>query len=304
MMYNFEKNTSEVREYQQELKTDNPKLYEIYEKAILLRNPSALKEKTKKQFIELKRIFWWKRYKKFLKFVNNFYTIRYDEFQWDIFKAPIYTWIQTNWWYELDQSVKAENYVYAGFDKIPHTSTYFNSKRELQEEKNLHFINEKDFEWNAELVFCDIANISQAKIFGDNIKWDLETYMINCFEYSEWKKLLALYLSIIFENPEDISDFFQNNNSRAIAQHWSWIIQNSLNVSEIKEEVLRLERQNEAINKMKEIYLQTGILPPFSLEIRIQDEVKKSDIQEIISKNKESFYNKISKILGKPNKQS
>ena len=153
-------------------------------------------------------------------------------------------------------------------------------------------------------MFCDIANISQAKIFGDNIKWDLETYMINCFEYSEWKKLLALYLSIIFENPEDISDFFQNNNSRAIAQHWSWIIQNSLNVSEIKEEVLRLERQNEAINKMKEIYLQTGILPPFSLEIRIQDEVKKSDIQEIISKNKESFYNKISKILGKPNKQS
>lgn len=69
------------------------------------------------------------------------------------------------------------------------------------------------------ISFCDIANIWQARNFGDNNMWCLEAYMTNCFEFSEGKKLLALYLSIIFESPEDIVWIFRYNNIQS-AQHW------------------------------------------------------------------------------------
>lgn len=147
-----------VEEFRQELKSSNPELYKVYEEAILWRNPWALREKTQKQFEDLKRKFWSKKYKEFLKFVDNLIIVRSDNFQWDTFEAPIHTWNQTHWGYFGDQLVKAENYVYASFDKIRHSMTYLNpdenTEKQIQENKGLHCLNDKDCEWKAELVFA------------------------------------------------------------------------------------------------------------------------------------------------------
>ncbi|PID83701.1 hypothetical protein CSB09_04815 [Candidatus Gracilibacteria bacterium] len=303
---------TKVQRLQEELKMSNIQLYRIYEAAVIGRNPLALREKTVEKFNELKNEFGSRRYKKFLNSVNRFVVIRYDEFQGDVFKAPIFTGRQTGGGHYADQAAKAENYVYASFDKIPHCMTYFRESMgsledQMQGNKNLHCIDEKECFGRAELVFGDIDNILTTR-FDDNDEGILERYMNNCFEYREGKKLLALYLSIILEKPEDIPEFFQDNNCPDEIQYWynqdyfgeiscyKYDLEKNPQMKRFyKSKIKKSMRKQRMIEKMKEVYKKTGLFPPYSLEIRIQNEVKKANIESFTQQR--VFHSKISQIL-------
>ncbi len=297
--------SDELIEDQKLLKHDNIELYKIYQEAILNRDPSVLKEKTQQQVQELKKLFQSKQLKKFNKFVEDFIVIRHDSNWTDTFKAPIHTWNQSwGWNYYTDHMVRAENYVYASFDKISHYMTKYDWKTNSLEQNhkdNIYWIQEWSITNRAELVFCDIANIPWAKKYWNwKNRWVLETYMLNCFEYNTGKELLALYLSIVFDSEEDVIEFFSNNHPHQ-SQHWYdsfWGEKYKSPIEQWQKDInSKIDFENNTIERMKEIFVKTWIIPPLSLEVRIQDEAEKKEINQIIENRKKTVLNKVLDIL-------
>jgi len=291
------------------LQEKNPELYKIYNDTILLKRTNTLKRKTKLQFQEMKTLFKSKKYKSFKKFVDTLLVIRNDSSWAENFKAPIHTWIQSHWGKELDQMVKAENYVYASFDNISHymASNYKDELKQLSEEtlknRNIHFIDDSEIKEKSEIIFCDIANISQAINYWEEKMWVLEGYMKNCFDYEWWKKILALYLSIVFDTPEQAKIFLKKHKHPKEVQLWYSDIEdlrkpyNPVTQDWQKDVNNEIESNNRVIQNMKEIFIKTWILPPLSLEVRIQDEANKINVTDLINKQKETVLSKIFNIL-------
>lgn len=270
----------------------NPKTEQLYNEIILNENFDVLRKKTHEQIKKLSELFFknpkffhirhnfaqGRKLKAFTEYVDALKPIRNDVGKYDEFKSPQLTG-NINSYGGLDPLVKAERHVYASFDKMAH---YMSGK--LGVSPNTIELSDDGLEDRAQIVMIDIANIpSRASQQGKGL---MEKYLTNMFDYKGGKKILSLYLALVFDDPRDAEYTFDRNNSR-LAQLWDedddfseFGNDNDLlrgktpkEVSEILETIIP-EKRRKFGRKMKFILQETGIEPPCSLELRIQDSVK------------------------------
>ncbi|EKE28168.1 MAG: hypothetical protein ACD_3C00086G0012 [uncultured bacterium (gcode 4)] len=300
MSEKFEKFEDEVARCVDLLKIENQQLFEIYIKAIIKKDPISLVGKSKRQLNDLKKNYKHKNKKEFQKFADSLFVVRSDDSH-DIFKAPIHTWNQTGgWWSIHDFLVKAQNYVYASFDQIPNYMTSYYSFINPQEASGfwakIRYIDENEIRSKSEIAFCDIASLDLATSGLKRRHSLLESYLNNLFDYNTGKELLVEYLSIVFNDTQEMKAVMDQFRAPQFLQNWNqyMMFENFTKIMDIPwiPENLRAQRMEDIHAKMIEIYEQTWILPPFWAEIRIHDEAKSVNREELlraINKTKSRF---------------
>jgi hypothetical protein len=269
-----------------QLLNDNEALRDLYIRAFVEKDPSALREKTEKQIDLIEKYKSLGSIDDFEVFIDSLIPMTHTSVQVDELLAPIHTKIQKHGGTEIDKLVRAENYVYASFDGIAHHMTYRGSERakllspEELKEANIKILDQDDFQQRAEIVMMDVVDLKGFRK-GNTL---VDSYINNCFDYETGKQLLAVYLSKIFKTPEEAMRFILHSNDRRSAQNWSDIRFTRFGMPEslhprTKEEYDIIvaetnQRHIEIIDRMKEIYEEIGIVPPLALEIRIHDSAK------------------------------
>ncbi len=251
---------------------ESPEQREVFEQILIEGDRKALENKTKKQLTQINTHYFGKhplrhpvrtvkrqaKRKKFQKFVNALKPVRHDKKEFDVYKSPRTTGeIQS--YGAQDLIAQADAYVYASFDGIRHHMTRSN--------EYLRELDSGEMESRGEIVMQDMANIEARH-------HDLPTsaYLNNVFDYKQGKDVLATYLAMVFESPQEATEFLQRNNRPQIAQHWERAITTSTNT--LPAGVKRNDaRYTEIRERMKEVLAKTGIEPPLSLEVRIRGQV-------------------------------
>lgn len=278
--------------------SENSEVNRLYKEIILNENLVVLKEKTAKQIEELSRLFFKyprifhirynlvqkEKLEVFTEYVETFKPIRNDNGNHDEFKCPELTG-NLNSYGGLDPLVKAERYVYASFDRMAHQMS-----GKLGVSPNTVELSEEGFEDRAQIVMNDIANVSpRALRQGGGL---MEKYLTNLFDYEGGKKVISLYMALVFDAPRDVEYTFDGNTS-LMAQLWDkdddffelgndYDLQRgktSMEASEIRKTVITEKRRRFGRN-MKRILRETGIEPPCSLELRIRNQVKAKKVSE------------------------
>ncbi len=209
---------------QKELSED-PKTKQLYDAIILNEDVNVLRKKTNEQVKKLSKIFFrspalfhWRhnlvqkrKLKAFTEYVEALKPIRNDEGKYDEFKSPELTGNVSSYG-GLDPLVNAERYVYASFDKMTHQMS-----GKLGVSPNTVELSNDDFENRAQIVMSDIVNVpSRAFQQGKGL---MDTYLTNLFDYEGGKKILSLYLALVFDDPKDVEYTFDGNSSH-LAQLW------------------------------------------------------------------------------------
>lgn len=176
-----------------------------------------------------------------------------------------------------DVLVQADRYVYGSFDGIAHAMS--------GRPEGAYRLDEVDLRDRAQIVMQDIANvIPRAR---DN---PIGRYLDNVFDYENGKEIIARYLSMAFESPDEAREFLRRNNGMQQAQQWDRGMlragpgadvpyQDGDTAETIRarydaEELFAQNRVGAIEAKMSRILAETGIEPPLSLEIRVPDRVK------------------------------
>ncbi len=239
----------------------------LYEKIILKHDREVLKKKSELQYKELESHYYGKipallqpqkrkKFEEFREYVANLALIRGDvDIALKELKSPRIT-ETTRSFGTRDIATQADAYVSTIFEDLPR-------HMEGGEREKQVIIDKEGIEERSELLMQDIANIE-----GRSRERVIERYLTNLFDYKTGKEILALYLAKVFNNPQEASDFIKGANVPIYAQMWD----KGYLERDVHEDAR--VRTLEIVDAMKEIFHETGVEPPLSLEVRIRDSVK------------------------------
>lgn len=94
----------------------------------------------------------------------------------------------------------------------------------------------------------------------------LGVYLKNIYRFEDFKKVFAKYCAVVFDSPEEALDFSKNKafyTERADAWEDDSITNNSDSQRKVK-----------IFKKMQKLYLEHGLVPPFSPEFQFRDRVR------------------------------
>lgn len=195
----------------------------------------------------------------FEQFVASLKPVRADNRQGIAeFKSPRQTG-NIQFYGGLDILVQADAYVYGSFDKIHH---YMAGGATYE-------LDEQDIADRATIVTQDI----EVMMTRDHQRV-LRKYITNLFDYTQGKKILALYLASVFDSPDEAVAFIARNNDSHAGQLWPHGY--GVNYFDVPgtEESVSEKRLQEIISAMKVIMQETDIEPPLTLEVRVRDSAK------------------------------
>lgn len=255
----------------------NNYFYYLYQKLIIDNDFKVLIKKTKKQITQLENIYYskiklferkkTKKLKIFENEISKLKPIKSDDISQikNEFLCPNITKKIRSFGYQ-DIIILSPKYVYGSFNKIfTHNMS----------QNNPIILNEKDILNKTQIVFIDISNIIP---LANNRKRNfLELYLTNIFDYNYGKKLLAIYLAIIYEDWNEVKLINIFNKSKKYAQ--SWFQQNIPFDSKLFDPyklkfVDITNRKNEIFQIMEYINKETGIEPPLNFELKILNSAK------------------------------
>jgi hypothetical protein len=166
--------------------------------------------------------------------------------------------------------VHAERFVYGSFAEVGHLMSQGPDQRRLSIE---------DIAPRAQIVMQDVANMV-ARVSGDGSF--VKKYIQNLFDWGNGKKILALYLASVFDTPQQARDALSivGGNPR-IAQRWEEAFtyyDRSFKPNSTEEFNTQKNKDKEQTQvfreRMQRLLKDTGIEPPFSIEIRIKDSAR------------------------------
>ncbi len=258
-----------------------------FEQVLVAGNPEALRENGNRQ-AEKMRAAWERdqesdpsapeRLAQFRGFVAGLAPIRGDRpnLAYDEFVSPRISGSISSFG-PSDVLVQADRYVYGSFDGIAHAMS--------GRPEGAYRLDENDLRDRAQIVMQDIANVIPRAVNAP-----IGKYLDNVFDYQNGKEIIARYLSMVFETPDEARSFLRSNNQMQQAQLWDRGMLHAGAVADIPyqdgdtaetirarydaEELASKARLAQIESKMKRILAETGIEPPLSLEIRIPDRVK------------------------------
>ncbi len=265
-----------------------PELKRLYESIILNEDFAELRLKSNKQLEELERIYFGKfsvlgfreRMRKksklvlFQTMIDGLKIVRSDSGKFDKFKAPSKTGSVASYG-PADVIAKSEDFVYASFSEIGH---------HMSQGANSVEIEKSGLTSSAQIIMNDVANVQARCQRGEPF---IEKYLTNLFDFENGLKILAIYLAIIFDNPDEAKAMLSQSGGHPFhAQRWDEEGKppyRSTREVGSREEFLHkqeedLRKRDLFILRMKEILRTTGIEPPLSIEVRILGEaLKKSN---------------------------
>jgi len=209
--------------------------------------------------------------KAFERYADSLTPVRADANDFEEYLSPERSWKISSFGPQ-DVLVRSERFVYWSFAQIWHNMSKWPNQRILDKE---------DIVSRAQLIMNDVA-VVLARTPRDSSY--MVKYLINMFDFETGKQILALYLAIVFDTPEQAQDML-GNVGVAEAQRWDSDMflhySDSAFRANSREEYLQQEQLEKAktavfIGKMKDILEKTGIEPPLSLEIRVRDRAKRA----------------------------
>lgn len=258
-----------------------------FEEILVDGNPDALRENGNRQ-AEKMRAAWERavtqnptiaeRLSAFQDFIGGLQPIRGDRpnLAYDEFVSPRVSGNISSFGPQ-DVVVQADRYVYGSFDGIAHAMS--------GRPEGAYRLDEDDLRERAQIVMQDIANIVPRAGVEP-----VGRYLDNVFDYQNGKEIIARYLSMVFETPDEARSFLRSNNQMQQAQLWDRGMLHAAPVADIPyqdgdtaesirarydaEELASKARLAQIESTMKRILAETGIEPPLSLEIRVPDRVK------------------------------
>ena len=264
-----------------------PETKKRFETIVVDGSPDALRENGNRQ-AEKMRVAWERdqesdpsaaeRLGRFREFVAGLRPIRGDRpnLAYDEFVSPQISGTVASFGPQ-DVVVQADRYVYGSFDGIAHAMS--------GRPERAYRLDEDDLRDRAQIVMQDIANVVPRAKDGPVGK-----YLDNVFDYKNGKEIIARYLSMVFETPDEARSFLGSNNQMQQAQLWDRGALYAGPIADVQyqdgdtaesirarydaEELASKARLAQIEAKMKRILAETGIEPPLSLEIRIPDRVK------------------------------
>lgn len=203
--------------------------------------------------------------------IESLHPIRSDEAHYEEFLSPTLTGYASSYG-QSDTMVRAEHFVYGSFSEIGHNMTRGQHGQRLDP---------KDIAPRAQIVMNDIINVRPRVKEGESF---MKKYLTNMFDYETGKKILAIYLALVFDQPEQAREVLRTAAGELeTAQRWDQLdrlryVDQSVTPS-LPEEYIQLREKNEALTKaftarMKALLAEFGLEPPLSLEIRVKDKAR------------------------------
>jgi hypothetical protein len=262
--------SSEAEAFNQELDAD-PIFAAQYRQILLENNYAALQEKTKKQIQELEGRYFFDRSPSlpptpeareehlalFQALVRDMRPVRAERRQdIDTLLSPRQLGFTSSFGGQ-DPFVQADAYVYASFNYIRHP---------MARDGNA-VLDEAEAQARGQIVMQDIANMGTAGLGNHDHRY--HDYLTNTFDYAGGKEVLALYLAMVFHNPQEAVQFFKTFSGVHYAQHWL----KEETVPGMDEEQITPHftrgRVRKITKQMRLLMEQTHIQPPVSLEVRL-----------------------------------
>jgi len=268
--------------------SQDSELKDLYQNIIINSDFDKLREKSESQVSNLEKIYFSsiskydidalnqkiEKLASFTEFIERLIPIRADSNDYPEYKSPELTG-EFNSYGPADVIVKSEQFVYGSFSKIGHLMSKSNTHDNIQP----RILDVQDIAPRAQIIMNDVENVPARTKGGESY---VQKYIENLFDYENGKKILALYLACIFDTPHEAEDLFSQAEGYPVkAQHWEQFLtyhntHNEIHSTEdfLKHQAEDLEKLNSFKKKMTILLEDTGIEPPFSIEIRVKDYAK------------------------------